>query len=421
MAPLLAPDLTAVLAEMEETVGGLAEKAANRQSKQHRAQKEISIDSQNLLPIDTRDAGALVGFDSAVSVTKMEVRLDSDVKADACFSGSNLQVAIDSQIRVFEDITNSMAGLGFQDSIGDTRCLEKNSGEAFTDIRFLRHARAKPCRHCNRSFFPRSLEFHEAACEKRVALELVSCPRCSRELRKNELPRHMATCGHAMKRMLEISDRLAMEASAMTSASSYDQLDENSSGQRLVKNGPSQSVSDHSNSSSHALSLSRPDCIEKRVMRSLTQESDTADATSAMQNTEHASNGFPTMSWIQNEIDPALFELESFAQKLISLDKPHEGKTRNPNECPKASRDLIEEVEAMERQWNIACSSFAKDPSTSHPSETSNFVNPAVSTNEAVDGPTSANMCASDPFQQMVNLRQDVRSLCKELSALPGL
>jgi len=419
MAPLLAPDLTAVLAELEETVGGLAEKAANRQSKQHRAHKEISIDSQNLLPIDTRGAGALVGFDSEVSATKIEVRLDSDVNADACFSGSSLQVAIDSQIRVFEDITNSMAGLGFEDSIGDTRCLEKNSGEAFTDVRFLRHARAKPCRHCNRSFFPRSLAFHEAACEKRVALELVSCPRCSRELRKYELPRHMATCGHALKRMLEISDRLAMEASGMTSASSYDQLDEHSSGQSLVKNGPSQSASVHSNSSS--LSLSRPDCIGKRVMRSRAQESDTADATCAMQNTEHASNGFPTMSWIQNEIDPALLELERFAQKLISLDKPHEGKTRNPNECPNAARDLIEEVEAIERQLNISCLSFAKDPSTNHPSEASNFVNPAVSTSEPVDGRNSANMCAFDPFQQMVNLRQDVRSLCKELGALPGL
>jgi len=229
---LVAPELTAVLAELEETIGGLvarqrsARPAIDREDvpsvvAQHGCEEVWHQTAAFAAPAS---AAALRCYDEVLcppaTVCPLSIAPSPFVgspitshgsrgEVEAPFAGSHLQSTIDSQIRALEDITNFADDLDAADN-----GKAKKQGEAFTDVRFLRHARALPCRHCSQHFFPKSLKFHEAACVRRITEELVQCPRCSCELPRSELLQHVAKCGKALQRVLELSRRLEEEANS---------------------------------------------------------------------------------------------------------------------------------------------------------------------------------------------------------------
>lgn len=273
---VLEPSLTAVLAELEEAVGGLAARQRDKRpsvdsglqigqlhtagqgpaacysprsspllttSKREPRRGELSVAGRDAVA-DRGDLGQPPAADCSLQSSQIlssdheatcseppavshdavadrgghsraadlrEAQLDVG-EIEASFAGSQLQSMIDSQIDALEDITNLVAP-----SAGGDGNSQKKADEAIgkpPTVRFLRHSRALPCRCCGRHFFPASLKFHEATCERRASEQVVECPRCSREVRRCDLDAHVAKCGKALQRVLELSQRLEEEADA---------------------------------------------------------------------------------------------------------------------------------------------------------------------------------------------------------------
>jgi len=208
---LAAPALTSVLAELEEAVGGLAARQRRDRPAFARSdsQDQVAYFAEN--PAAQAEPPARPPASEILeSLERNEQVVRFEREGEILFTDSNLQTTIDLQIRALDDITNQVNN----PRQGRAKRGEECKGEAFTDVRFLRHSRALPCRHCGNCFFPDSLKFHEAICARRVQEQLVACPRCSCELRRCELDSHLAKCGKALQRVLELSRRLDEDANA---------------------------------------------------------------------------------------------------------------------------------------------------------------------------------------------------------------
>eukprot|EP00747_Dinoflagellata_sp_TGD_P163357 gnl/TRDRNA2_/TRDRNA2_181947_c0_seq1.p1 gnl/TRDRNA2_/TRDRNA2_181947_c0~~gnl/TRDRNA2_/TRDRNA2_181947_c0_seq1.p1 ORF type:complete len:284 (+),score=50.00 gnl/TRDRNA2_/TRDRNA2_181947_c0_seq1:22-852(+) len=176
MLPLPSPRLQDVLAELHASVTLLAE----RQSAPPREwTKEEGIRAASVSPARCSESGTdVISAMSRPSDVSGSPQPDPEWPMDIAFRGSKLQQTISAQLEALQDLTNVASQQ--DESIDKQVC----GMDAFSNVQFVPHARAVPCPHCARLFFPKSMRFHEERCLRRRTAANAERSRCRSRVHK---------------------------------------------------------------------------------------------------------------------------------------------------------------------------------------------------------------------------------------------